>query len=67
MYRYLAALFDKKGISPESAAGLLGMSRSGFLGLLYEGSFSVRDAFLLRNRFFPGYDIAVLFQKNEKE
>jgi len=70
MYRYLAVLFAKKGITPENAAVLLGMSEGRFLGLLYEGSFSVREAFLIRNRFFPEYDIAALFRKNthdEKE
>ncbi len=67
MYRYLAALLAKKGITTENAAGLLDMSEDRFLKLLYEGSFSVRDAFLLRNRFFPEYDVAVLFQGGDEK
>ncbi len=67
MYRYLAVLLAKKGITPKSAAGVLGLSEERFLGLLYGGGFSVREAFLLRNRFFPEYDVAALFKGGEEK
>lgn len=63
MYRYLSELLARKGITPGNAAGALGLSESRFRELLHEGGFSVKEAFLLRNRFFPEYDVSVLFQR----
>ncbi len=64
MYPYLAALLRKNGISFDSAAEVMGISESEFRELLFHSSFSVEDAFLLKNRFFPHEDVAVLFKRS---
>ncbi len=64
MYPYLAALMEKNDISFNSAAEVLGVSESDFRNLLFHSSFSVEDAFLLKNRFFPQEDVAVLFKRS---
>ncbi len=64
MYPYLADLLRKNDISFDSAAKVLGVSESDFRELLFHSSFSVEDAFLLKNHFFPHEDVAVLFKRS---
>ncbi len=66
MYWYLAAMLKKNGIPYRLAAECSGLSERRFLAALHKGSFSVSEAFLLRNSLFPECDVSVLFSRSKQ-
>lgn len=58
----------KRNITNESVANLLGIHRNSVYNKLRGiSSFSVEEAIVIRDSFFPDYDIDTLFEKADQE
>ncbi len=67
-YLTLVGEMAKRNITNESIANLLGIHRNSVYNKLRGiTSFSVEEAVVIRDEFFPGSDIDELFEKEEKK
>ena len=63
MYENLKIEMVKKGITNTQLATLLGVHVNSIANKISHGPFSIEDAFLIKNNFFPDLDIAYLFER----
>ena len=66
MYANLSKELKKKGLSILAAANTLGMPEPTFRTKVNDRSFSVEEAFAIKDNLFPEFDIAYLFERNDK-
>lgn len=64
MYANLKDSLNKKGLSLNAAAKILGMPEPTFRTKVHERSFSVEEAFLIKENLFPEMDFAYLFKRS---
>lgn len=65
MYANLLSSLNCKGISVNAAAKVVGMPESTLRTKIYERSFDLEEAFMIRDNLFPEYDIRYLFERTE--
>lgn len=67
MYTNLKESLTRKGISFNAAAKILGMPEPTFRTKVQDRSFSVEEAFAIKENLFPEMDFAFLFKKEDAE
>ena len=67
MYSNLSKEILANGMSLRSTAAAIGMPESTFRNKISCGEFSVAEAFSIKERVLPKYDIAYLFAKDSGE
>ena len=65
MYKNLSDSLQKKGISKAAAAAIIEMPEATFRTKVESRSFSVEEAFSIKEHLFPELDIFYLFKKSE--
>lgn len=63
MYENLKIEMVKKGITNTQLAILLGVHVNSIANKILHGPFSIEEAFLIKNNYFPDLDITYLFEK----
>lgn len=63
MYANLKASLDKKGLSNNAAAKLIDMPEPTFRTKLNDRSFTVEEAFTIKEHLFPEMDFFYLFKR----
>ncbi|MBE6858302.1 MAG: hypothetical protein E7498_02560 [Ruminococcus sp.] len=66
MYVNLCDHLKKKGLSVNAAAAAIGMPEATFRTKVQNRSFSVEEAFSIKENLFPELDIFYLFKRDEK-
>lgn len=64
MYTNLKNGLTRKGLSFNAAAKMLGMPEATFRTKVCERSFSVEEAFTIKENLFPEMDFTYLFQRD---
>lgn len=64
MYANLRDSLNKKGLSLNAAAKIIGIPEPTFRTKVQERSFSVEEAFLIKENLFPEMDFAYLFKRS---
>ena len=64
MYTNLKECLNKKGLSFNAAAKIHGMPEPTFRTKVQERSFSVEEAFAIKENLFPELDFAYLFKRS---
>lgn len=64
MYTNLKNSLNQKGLSFNAAARILGMPEATFRTKVCERSFSVEEAFTIKENLFPELDFSYLFKKS---
>lgn len=67
MYSNLSKEILANGMSWRSTAAAIGMPESTFRNKISCGEFSVAEAFSIKERVLPKYDLAYLFAKDDSE
>lgn len=67
MYNNLNKEILANGMSWRSTAAAIGMPESTFRNKISSGDFSVDEAFSIKERVLPKYELAYLFAKDEHE
>jgi len=62
MYKNLERAINECGMSLRSVAAAINMPESTFRYKMKEGGLSIEDAFTIKSRVFPKYDIGYLFE-----
>lgn len=63
MYANLNECLKKKGISINAAAALVHMPEATFRTKVQERSFSIEEAFVVKDNLFPELELRYLFEK----
>lgn len=63
MYANLKDSLNKKGISVTAAAALVGMPEATFRTKTFDRSFTIEEAFKIKDNLFPDMDIRFLFDR----
>lgn len=63
MYANLERAINESGMSWRSVAAAIGMPESTFRYKMKEGGISIEDAFTIKARVLPKYDLNYLFEK----
>lgn len=63
MYANLERAINESGMSWRSVAAAIGMPESTFRYKMKEGGISIEDAFTIKSRVLPKYDLNYLFEK----
>ncbi len=64
MYRNLDREINANGMSWRSVSGAIGMPESTFRNKITKGDFSIGEAFSIKERLFPKYELEYLFEKS---
>lgn len=62
MYNNLDRELGASKLSWRNAAAAIGMPESTFRNKLKDGTFNIEEAFLIKRRLFPKYDLEYLFE-----
>lgn len=65
MYPNLDREINANGMSWRSVSGAIGMPESTFRNKITSGDFSIGEAFSIKERVFPKYELEYLFEKVE--
>ncbi len=65
MFSNLNREINANGMSWRSVAVAIGMPESTFRSKITDGEFSIGEAFKIRHRVFPKYDLEYLFSKDD--
>lgn len=65
MYNNLNRAISENGMSWRSVADTINMPESTFRNKISNGSFSIEEAFLIKRRALPKYDIGYLFDRTD--
>lgn len=65
MYNNLKRAINENGMSWRSVADAIDMPESTFRSKISNGSFSIEEAFLIKRRALPKYDIGYLFERDD--
>lgn len=65
MFANLNREIDANGMSLRSVSAAIGMPESTFRKKIYDGDFSISEAFKIKERVFPKYSLNYLFKKTE--
>lgn len=65
MYANLDREIAANGMSWRSVSGAIGMPESTFRNKITTGDFSIGEAFSIKERVFPKYELEYLFEKSE--
>lgn len=66
MYSNLNKEILAKGMSWRSSAAAIGMPESTFRNKISSGEFSVNEAFKIKERLLPKYELSYLFAKDDE-
>lgn len=67
MYANLLNSLNSKGISVNAAAKLIEMPESTLRTKIYDRSFDLEEAFIIKDNLFPEYDIRYLFERTDPQ